>query len=166
MRYDKHVVGENLKRERTSHQWSQNWVSRQTGICVRTLSRAENGQGMSASKLKVLANFYGVQLANLYCERKPTSFADIITPIPFYKMAGILEDSEFLGIVQKMVILYFKDLIQEEALLSRVDAKKLADELLGLNKQITEKDFVNIILTINRRTLEKIEQLVYRVPEK
>ena len=57
-------------------------------------------------------------------------------------------------------------LIQEEALLSRVDAKKLADELLGLNKQITEKDFVNIILTINRRTLEKIEQLVYRVPEK
>ena len=57
-------------------------------------------------------------------------------------------------------------LIQEEALLSRVDAKKLADELLGLNKQITEQDFVNIILTINRRTLEKIEQLVYRVPEK
>ena len=47
-----------------------------------------------------------------------------------------------------------------------MDAKKLADELLGLKKQITEQDFVNIILTINRRTLEIIEQLVYRVPEK
>ena len=60
------VVARNLRVARWNHNWSQEFVSRQTGLSIRTISRAETGKGISKETLKRLCSFYAVRLENMY----------------------------------------------------------------------------------------------------
>lgn len=39
---DSHLIGQNIKKLRLSHNWTQEYLAEEIGYCVRTLRRVEN----------------------------------------------------------------------------------------------------------------------------
>lgn len=62
----KRTIGNQLWECRVKKGWTQAFVSRQLGISIRTISRVENGSGISKTLLKKMCSLYRVSVNELY----------------------------------------------------------------------------------------------------
>ena len=154
----KELVSNNLVNARKTHGWSQAFVSRQTGISIRTISRAENSQGISKYTLNQLASFYAIPVEDLYYEHKPDY--NVITPIPFTMVANILHKSSFINVIQQETLCQFFDIVQEKAIMVNEDFDVTINNMVGHKNVYSYQDVVNCCRETNRKTIMMINQIV------
>lgn len=128
----KYTIGRNLKAARWKHGWSQDFVSKQTGLSIRTISRAETGRGLSKDTMKRLCSFYAVRMESIYAEDSKKTPAQVhIEPIPFDMVIRLLSQSSFVNDIQREAILQFNDSVQRNALMCSQDITDIIPEVIS-----------------------------------
>ncbi len=151
----KELVSNNLVNARKTHGWSQAFVSRQTGISIRTISRAENSQGISKYTLNQLASFYAVPVENFYLEHKQNEYK-VIAPIPFHVIADMLVKTDFVNVVQQETLYRFRDIVEEKTLMYKEDVAKIVKDTLGIKESYSYYDLIKCGLYINRESIKSV----------
>lgn len=156
----KNTIGRNLKAARWRRGWSQDFVSKQTGLSIRTISRAETGRGLSKDTLKRLSSFYAIRIENVYTEDRQTPDSQVkITPIPFEMAVRLLSQSSFVNDIQREAVLQFNNAVQRNALMCGKDIAGIMSEVISEKKSYTASDIVQCCLEVNRRTVMSISQI-------
>ena len=156
----KNTIGRNLKVARWKHNWSQDFVSKQTGLSIRTISRAETGRGLSKDTLKRLCSFYAVRMESIYSEDSQKTTAQVhIEPIPFDMVIRLLSQSSFVNDIQREAVLQFNDTVQRNALMCSQDITDIIPEVINEKKSYTASDIIQCCLEVNRRTVMNISQI-------
>lgn len=154
------TIGKNLKSARWKKGWSQAFVERQTGISIRTISRAETGCGISKSFLKRLCTLYQIPTESVYSDTEQEIRISIqVTPIPDDVAVRLLMQSSFVGDIQREAVLRFNDSIQKNAIMYREQVEDILPDLISEKKSYTASDIVQCCLEINRRTIQNISQI-------
>lgn len=152
------IVAINLRTARWNHEWSQEFVSKQTGLSVRTISRAETGRGLSAKTLKRLCAFYGVSLASIYLDRRNAVQAHV-EPIPFNTVVNILSKSSFINDIQHEAVLQFNNSIQKNAVMCRAQVEDILPEVIRRKSSYTISEIIQCCIEVNRRTIQSISDM-------
>lgn len=155
----KRVIGNQLWGCRIKKGWTQAFVARQLGISIRTISRVENGSGMSKSLLQKMCSLYRVSVNELYeCDEKiirdkATTRIDVI---PEEVAIKLLCQSSFIGDIQRESILRFNDIIQKHGIMYREQVEEILPEVIRKKQSYTLLDIINCCMKINQKTLDKI----------
>lgn len=161
----KTIVGNNLRSARFRFGWSQSRVSRQTGISIRTISRAENGAGISLKLLKRLCRLYQVPIniiyvpdgvSNMYNKAKPE-----IELLSVEDIAHLLRRSSFVSDIQSEAVMRFWDVSKKEVLLLREEVEEIIKETVPKKKYYQEIDLIWLGLEVNCRTIERLNELIF-----
>lgn len=156
----KSTIGKNLKSVRWKKGWSQAFVERQTGISIRTISRAETGCGISKSFLKRLCALYQIPMESVYSDtEQKNSISMQVTPIPDDVAVRLLMQSSFVGDIQREAVLRFNDSIQKNAVMYREQVEDILPEVISERKSYTLSDIVQCCLEVNRRTVQNIAKI-------
>ena len=81
-----------LKSERWKRNWSQALVCSNLNISIRTLSRAENGKGISKTTLKKLCSLYQIPISQMYMDVDMKDIEAILPEIISSKKSYSLAD--------------------------------------------------------------------------
>ena len=156
----KSTIGKNLKSARWKKGWSQAFVERQTGISIRTISRAETGCGISKNYLKRLCALYQIPMESVYSDtEQKNSISMQVTPIPDDVAVRLLMQSSFVGDIQREAVLRFNDSIQKNAVMYREQVEDILPEVISERKSYTLSDIVQCCLEVNRRTVQNIAKI-------
>ena len=154
------TVGKNLRSARWHRGWSQSFVSNQTGLSIRTISRAETGHGISKDTLKRLCSIYSLAIENVFTDdNKAIDRNNAVPSIPFDMAVRILAQSSFVQDIQREAILQLNDTVQRNAFMCREDIEGIILELLSSRKSYTTADIVEVALEVNRRTIQSIASI-------
>ncbi|MCR5322020.1 MAG: helix-turn-helix transcriptional regulator [Lachnospiraceae bacterium] len=156
----KDLIYKNLVYARWQRGWTQAFVSRQTGISIRTLSRAENGKGLSRDTLFRLAEFYGFPLEAFYTEWNHTPYKIKLPQIPLSSIANLLYQSNFIQTLQAETCLQFNNLLQQEAMFYIEDIDLILKESCGRKDTYSRKELIKCCMSVNRSTLQRIGKLI------
>lgn len=152
------IVAINLRTARWNHEWSQDFVSRQTGLSIRTISRAETGRGLSSKTLKRLCTFYGVPLESMYLDRRNAVQAHV-NPIPFKMVVRMLSQSSFVNDIQRETILQFNNAIQKNAVMCRAQVEDILPEVVSRKSSYSMSEIIQCCIEVNRRTIQSISDM-------
>lgn len=148
------VVARNLRLARWKHDWSQEFVSKQTGLSVRTISRAETGKGLSKDTLTRLCSCYAVRMQDIYAMNTTNPVS--IEPIPFDKVVRLLSQSSFVNDIQHEAVLQFNNMIQRNAVMCRAQIEDILPEIISKKSSYSPSDIIQCCIEVNRRTLQNI----------
>lgn len=104
----KQMIGNHLWGCRAKKGWTQEFVARQLGISIRTVSRIENGAGISKSLLKKMCGLYRIPVSEVYEQKvsiNKTVIPTRVDMIPEDVAVKLLCQSSFVGNIQRE---YFK----------------------------------------------------------
>lgn len=159
----KRVIGNQLWGCRIKKGWTQAFVARQLGISIRTISRVENGSGMSKSLLQKMCSLYRVSVNELYeCDEKiirdkvPTR----IDVIPEEVAIKLLCQSSFIGDIQRESILRFNGIIQKDGIMYREQVEEILADTISQKQSYSLSDLVYCCMMVNQKTLDKIAKMV------
>lgn len=158
----KRTIGNQLWECRVKKGWTQAFVSRQLGISIRTISRVENGSGISKTLLKKMCSLYRVSVNELYKQDEiiiKNRVSAQIDVIPEDVAVKILCQSSFVGDIQRESILRFNDIIQKDGIMYREQVEEILPEVIGKKKSYTLLDIINCCMKINQKTLDKISRM-------
>ena len=154
------MIGYNLKTVRIERGWSQEFVAKEVGISIRSLSRLETGRSVSKKMIKRLCLFYRISVEALYKEEDTSkNTIEAVDLIPEDVLIRLLLSSSFMGEVQRETILRFNDAIQREALMMREDVEQMISDILTTKKMYTLSDMITVSMIINQKTLSQIKTL-------
>lgn len=154
------IIAYNIKKARHSHSWSQGFVSRQTGISIRTISRLENNGSGTLKTLKKLCLFYQVPLKSLYeNDTEGSCTQPDVELLSSDDVARLLCKSSFLADVQRETVLRFMDSVREEAAMTRQDIEDLIPQVITEKKTYTYHDLITCAMAANRRTIEEMSEM-------
>ena len=151
-------MARNLKYIRFQKRWSQAFVSRQTDISIRTISRAENGCGMSKRTLNKLCGLYQVPINYFYKEpenEKP-HIVEPIDLIPNDTIIKIILESDVFSKIQREAILQYNDNIQKDALMMREDIERILPDVISDKKKCSLQDLIAVAMAVNQITIRRI----------
>lgn len=154
------IVGYNLKVVRVRRGWSQAFVSRQTGISVRSISRLETGRGASKKLVNQLCSFYQVSIHSLYLDKKvSTKEISPVNLIPDDVLFRLVLSNSFVGEVQREAVLRFNDVIQKNAVMFREDIEAILPDIISQKKSYSLSDMIACGLAVNRQTLQNVSNI-------
>lgn len=149
----KRTIGNQLWECRVKKGWTQAFVSRQLGISIRTISRVENGSGISKTLLQKMCSLYRVSVNELYKQDETiikNRVSAQIDVIPEDVAVKILCQSSFVGDIQREAILSSYDIV--ESAFGKIDFifsnkrlrqnfiyKKLHDRQRSIFQEITKE---------------------------
>ena len=116
----KRIIGNQLWECRVKKGWTQAFVARQLGISIRTISRVENGSGISKTLLQKTCSLYRVSVNELYkqdetiIKNRVSAQMDVI---PEDVAVKLLCQSSFVGDIQRKSILGFNDIIPKDGIM-------------------------------------------------
>lgn len=146
------IIAGNLRNERMKRNWSQQFVADQTGLSTRTISRCENGNGLSSFTLKALCKLYGMEPMDAYrTESDPEdSFgANTISPT---RIMSILANSRIIHDLQKEIVLSLLEEMKTESFISREQMKNIIYGSTGKKNLYSLEDMVRCCQEINSLT--------------
>lgn len=156
----KKIVGHSLRSARWEKGWSQAFVERQTGISIRTISRAETGCGISKNYLKRLCALYQIPMESVYSDTEQERRISMqVTPIPDDVAVRLLMQSSFVSDIQREAVLRFNDSIQKNAVMYQEQVEDILPEIISRKRTYTVSDIVQCCLEVNRRTVQSISQI-------
>ncbi len=148
-----------LKSERWKRNWSQAFVCNNLHISIRTLSRAENGKGISKAILMKLCSLYQIPISQMYMDvdlnviEKKRQPVDLI---PDEAAVRLLCQSTFVGDIQREAVLRFNDAIQKNAVMFREDIEAILPEVISSKKSYSLADVISCCMAVNQRTVRNI----------
>ena len=116
----KRIIGNQLWECRVKKGWTQAFVARQLGISIGTISRVENGSGISKTLLQKTCSLYRVSVNELYkqdetiIKNRVSAQMDVI---PEDVAVKLLCQSSFVGDIQRKSILGFNDIIPKDGIM-------------------------------------------------
>lgn len=156
------VIGNHLWGCRAKKGWTQEFVARQLGISIRTISRVENGAGISKPLLKKMCSLYRISLNEIY-EQQPvvnqTTNPVQVDMIPDDVAIKLLCQSSFVNDIQRESILRFNDSIQKNALMYREQVEEILPEVIHKKQSYTLAEVIQCCMEINQRTLDNITKI-------
>ena len=156
------VIGNHLWSCRAKKGWTQEFVARQLGISIRTISRVENGAGISKPLLKKMCSLYRIPLSEIY-EQQPvvnkTANPVQVDMIPDDVAIKLLCQSSFVNDIQRESILRFNDSIQKNALMYREQVEEILPEVIHKKQSYTLAEVIQCCMEINQRTLDNITKI-------
>ena len=159
------ILGNNLRSARFRCGWSQSRVSSQTGISIRTISRAENGGGISLKLLKRLCRLYQVPINTIYIPDGVENMYNTAKPeielLSVEDIAYLLRRSSFVSDFQGEVVMRFWDVSKKEVLFLREEVEDIIKETVPRKKYYQELDLIWLGLEVNRRTIERLNELIF-----
>lgn len=158
----KRTIGSQLWECRVKKGWTQAFVSRQLGISIRTISRVENGLGISKTLLKKMCSLYRVSVNELYKQDETiikNRVSAQIDVIPEDVAVKILCQSSFVGDIQRESILRFNESIQKNAIMYREQVEKVLPEVISKKQSYTLSDIINCCMAVNQKTLDNISKI-------
>lgn len=159
----KRTMGNHLWECRVKKGWTQAFVSRQLGISIRTISRVENGSGISKALLQKMCSLYRVSVNELYkqdetiIKNRVTAQVDVI---PDDVAVKLLCQSSFVGDIQRESILRFNDTIQKECLMYREQIEEILPDMIGNKQNYSLSDLVYCCMMVNQKTLDMAAQII------
>lgn len=160
------IIGNNLRSARWRKGWSQEFVSRQTQLSLRTISRAENGKGLSKDSLTRLCKLYMIPIEEVFVKDRRTIDRTAPVPsVPIETVARLLTKSSFLQDIQREAILQLNAAVQTNAFMCREEiAYDIIPEVLCQKTSYTLTDVVDACMEVNRRTMESIRTIASAQP--
>ena len=156
------MIGNHLWGCRAKRGWTQEFVARQLGISIRTVSRVENGAGISKSLLKKMCGLYRISLNEIY-EQKPSvnkmSNPVQVDMIPDDVAIKLLCQSSFVNDIQRESILRFNESIQKNALMYREQVEELIPEVIHMKQSYSLAELIQCCMEVNQRTLDNITKI-------
>lgn len=148
-------IARHLKGERWKRNWSQALVCSNLNISIRTLSRAENGKGISKTTLKKLCSLYQIPISQMYMDviEKKQQTVDLI---PDDVAVRLLCQSTFVGDIQREAVLRFNDAIQKNAVMLREDIEAILPDVINSKKSYSLADIISCCMAVNQRTVRNI----------
>lgn len=148
-------IARHLKGERWKRNWSQALVCSNLNISIRTLSRAENGKGISKTTLKKLCSLYQIPISQMYMDviEKKQQTVDLI---PDDVAVRLLCQSTFVGDIQREAVLRFNDAIQKNAVMLREDIEAILPEVINSKESYSLADIISCCMAVNQRTVRNI----------
>lgn len=159
----KRTIGNQLWECRVKKGWTQAFVSRQLGISIRTISRVENGSGISKTLLQKMYSLYRVSANELYKQDEiiiKNRVSAQIDVVPEDVAIRLLCQSSFVEDIQRESILRFNDIIQKECLMYREQIEELLPDLIGNKQNYSLSDLVYCCMMVNQKTLDKAAQII------
>ena len=158
----KQVIGNHLWGCRAKKGWTQEFVARQLGISIRTVSRVENGAGISKPLLKKMCSLYRIPISEIY-ERaeliNKTVVPTQVDVIPEDVAVKLLCQSSFVGDIQRESILRFNEFIQKNAIMYREQVDEILPEVISKKQSYTLSDIISCCMAVNQKTLDNISMM-------
>ena len=158
----KQVIGNHLWGCRAKKGWTQEFVARQLGISIRTVSRVENGAGISKPLLKKMCSLYRIPISEIY-ERaeliNKTVVPTQVDVIPEDVAVKLLCQSSFVGDIQRESILRFNESIQKNAIMYREQVEEILPEVISKKQSYTLSDIISCCMAVNQKTLDNISMM-------
>lgn len=154
----KELIASNLRRARWNKGWSQSFVARQLDISIRTISRVENGEGISKKNLRKLCILYGINIAAVY-EKNPTKKTIRRNVLSEDALLRILHNQSFISDIEQETIHRFTDLIKSKAKLYREEIETIIPAVTNKRGFFTYSDVIGCCVAVNTRTLELITEM-------
>ena len=158
----KQVIGNHLWGCRAKKGWTQEFVARQLGISIRTVSRVENGAGISKPLLKKMCSLYRIPISEIY-ERaeliNKTVVPTQVDVIPEDVAVKLLCQSSFVGDIQRESILRFNESIQKNAIMYREQVDEILPEVISKKQSYTLSDIISCCMAVNQKTLDNISMM-------
>lgn len=151
-----------LKSERWKRSWSQAFVCNNLHISIRTLSRAENGKGISKTILKKLCFLYQIPISQMYLDVDMDVIEKKQQPvglIPDDVAVDLVMRNSLVTDIQRETILRFNDIIRKDALMLRNDIEDFLSELITQKQSYTMTDIITCCMAINQKTIENIARM-------
>ena len=155
----KRTIGNQLWECRVKKGWTQAFVSRQLGISIRTISRVENGSGISKTLLQKMCSLYRVSVNELYKQDETiikNRVSAQIDVIPEDVAVKILCQSSFVGDIQRESILRFNDIIQKDGIMYKEQIEEILSDMISIKQNYSLSDVVCCCMVVNQKTLDKI----------
>lgn len=158
----KQMIGNHLWGCRAKKGWTQEFVARQLGISIRTVSRVENGAGISKPLLKKMCSLYRIPVSEVY-EQEVSSNKTVIPTqvdiIPEDVAVKLLCQSSFVGDIQRECILRFNEFIQKNAIMYREQVEEMLPDMISNKQSYTLSDLIYCCMMVNQKTLDKIAKI-------
>lgn len=158
-------IARHLKGERWKRNWSQAFVCSNLNISIRTLSRAENGQGISKAILKKLCSLYQIPISQMYTDVDVDAIDKKQQPvdlIPDDVIVNLVMRNSLIADIQRETILRFNDIIKKDAVMLRNEIEDFLPEVVSLKQSYTMMDVIACCMAVNQKTVENITRM--RIP--
>ncbi|WP_207636291.1 helix-turn-helix domain-containing protein [Pseudobutyrivibrio ruminis] len=153
------ILATNLKRVRIKKGWSQAYVTRQLGISIRTLSKAETGKGISNKNLDKLCMFYGINSKSLFDSeliRKSSKPRNVLSE---EEILRIIRNNSFVEDIEQVAIHKYTDRLLRELRLDRVEIEDIINSVTDKEANFKLSDVIWCCMAVNMKTLESISKL-------
>lgn len=151
----KEIIAENLRNVRLQHGWTQEFVANQLQISQRTVSRAENGAGLSKDTMKRLCNLYQISMQYLYEEEHEES-VPLVNIIPEEVALQLLMKNSFVNDLQSETVRRYNDKVSKEAIMTRDDVEVIIDKYMSGRRTFTLSDVIQCGMLVNQSTIHNV----------
>ena len=151
----KEIIAENLRNVRLQHGWTQEFVAKQLQISQRTVSRAENGAGLSKDTMKRLCNLYQISMQYLY-EEEHEGRVPLVNIIPEEVALRLLMKNSFINDLQSETVRRYNDKVSKEAIMTRDDVEVIIDKYMSGRRTFTLSDVIQCGMLVNQSTIHNV----------
>lgn len=151
----KNIIAQNLRNVRLQRGWTQEFVANQLQISQRTISRAENGVGLSKDTMKRLCGLYQIQISYLYEERYEIQ-SPSVSVVPEEVVFGLLVRNSFISDLQNETIRRYNNKVVKDAVMTRDDIESILSDYISGRKSFTLADIVQCGMLVNQSTIHNI----------
>lgn len=148
-------IAANLRNLRLQRGWTQEFVANQLQISQRTISRAENGAGLSKDTIKRLCNLYQIPMQYLYEEQHNERFPSVDI-IPEDVALRLLVKNSFLNDLQSETVRRYNDKVSKDAIMTRNEVENIIREYASGRNTFTMADIVQCGMLVNQNTIHNI----------
>ena len=151
----RNIIAQNLRNIRLQRGWTQAFVANQLQISQRTISRAENGIGLSKDTMKRLCGLYQIPISYLY-EEKHELHGPSVSMVPEDVALRLLIKNSFIADIQSETIRRYNDKVARGATMTRNDIETIINEHISGRKTFTLSDLIQCGMLVNQNTIHNI----------
>lgn len=151
----KDIIAVNLRNLRLQRGWTQEFVANQLQISQRTISRAENGAGLSRDTMKRLCSLYQISMQYLY-EEQHNERVPSVDIIPEDVALRLLVKNSFINDLQSETVRRYNDKVSRDAIMTRTEVENIIREYASGRNTFTMADIVQCGMLVNQSTIHNI----------
>ncbi len=152
------ILATNLKRVRIKKGWSQAYVTRQLGMSIRTLSKAETGKGISDKNLDKLCVLYGINYKSLFDSELTRKSSNPRNVLSEEEILRIIRNNSFVEDIEQGTIHKYKDKLLRELRLDRAEIEDIINSVTDKEVGFKLDEVVWCCMAVNVKILELISQ--------
>lgn len=150
-------IGNTLKYHRIRNGWTQELVSKLTGLSIRSISRIENGASASKKTVKTLCSLYKIDYCTLNSYEPPKSVK--VDLLPESSLVALLCRTSLLTDLQREVVLRFTAKAGKNAIMNREQVEAVLIDTICNKQNYSLSDVISACMIVNQATVENITSM-------